>query len=368
LRLTRRAYLTTAASVIAARGARGAAAGESLRQAAAAKGLRYGALADLDLDLSPQAYRDLFVQQCAICAVDIWAPSFSTGPDAFNFTTSEDGIIRAAAAHGLPITGAHLLWYWHMPDWITQVSGRRDATQAVLGYATGIARHYQGKAWSWNAVNEALKPSDGEPLGLRRCWPLQQIGPDYIDLTFRAARAADPGAILAYNDAEMELATSGQEARRGALLRLLDDLARRQTPIDAVGLQSHLRYQTFASFDDRRYRNFLREIGARGLRIILTELDVLDVGAPPDIGLRDRKVADIYDRFLSVALDEPAMTAVVTWGFSDPYTWLSGKTDRSFARPDGLPTRPLPFDEDLKPTPAFTAIMKAFNAAPARPA
>ncbi len=370
---TRRSWLKLAAMPVFAGSAtslrRVAYAGQaiaSLKDTAAAKGIRYGALADVNLDNATPAYRELFQRQCGLCAVDIWAPAFSTGPGALNFATDENANILAATAHGFRITGAHLLWYYHMPDWFNRVSGPREATKAVLDYAYGVASRYRSKAWSWNAVNEALDPRDGQPLGLRRCWPLRQIGPDYIDLTFRAARQADPTAILAYNDSEFELNTPEQESRRSALLMLLDDLARRNTPIDAVGLQSHLRYERLTEFDGRRYRAFLADIASRGLKVIITELDVLDVGAPADIAQRDRMVADVYDRFLSVALDEPAVKAVVTWGLSDQYSWLNPKNGPEFARPDGLAARPLPFDGDLAPTAAFDAMLKAFKAAPQR--
>jgi endo-1,4-beta-xylanase len=338
----------------------------TLKDAAAAKGIRYGALADMNFDAATPAYRDLFLRQCGLCAVDIWAPAFSSGPDIFNFATSENANIVAATAHGLPITGAHLLWYYHMPDWFSRVNGREAAGKVIIDYAYGIAGHYRGKVWSWNVVNESIEPKDGQPLGLRQCWPLQQVGPDYIHLTFRAARMADPQAVLAYNDSEFELNTPEQENRRSSLLYLLDDMQRRKTPIDAIGLQSHLKYQQFSKFDEKRYRAFLAAIASRGLKIIITELDVLDIGAPSDLAQRDNKVADVYDRFLSVVLDEPAVKAVVNWGLSDRYSWLNPKNSADFARPDGLPTRPLPFDGDLKPIPAFDAMLKAFKAAPPR--
>jgi endo-1,4-beta-xylanase len=338
----------------------------SLRDAAAAKNIRYGALADINLAEADLTYRDLFLAQSALCAVDIWAPAFNPAPGAFNFALPENANILSAVELDLPITGAHLLWYYHMPDWFTEAAGRPDATKAILGYVDGIASHYRGKVWSWNAVNEAINPRDGEPLGLRKCWPLRQVGPDYIDLVFRSARSADPQAVLAYNDSHMELGTPEEESRRAALLLLLDDLRRRKTPIDAVGLQSHLKHQEFSRFDDKRYRAFLGEIAARGLKIILTELDVLDVGAPSNTVRRDRRVADIYDRFLSVALDEPAVKAVVNWGLVNRYTWLNAKNDPTFARSDLLAARPLPFDDLLKPTLAFDAILNAFKSAPLR--
>jgi endo-1,4-beta-xylanase len=149
------------------------------------------------------------------------------------------------------------------------------------------------------------------------------------------------------------------------MLSLLDALQRRGAPIGAVGLQSHLRLDDMARFDERLYRRFLAELAGRGLPILITELDVLDIGAPADVARRDGMVAAAYARFLDVALDERAVTSVVTWGLSDRYTWLTPESGEQFARADRLPARPLPFDADFAPKPAFTALLGAFGRAPA---
>lgn len=75
----------------------------------------------------------------------------------------------------------------------------------------------------------------------------------------------------------------------------------------------------------------------------------------------------MYRAFLQTALDERAVKAVVTWGLSDRYTWLNTEKDPQFRRPDGLPARPLPFDDAFRPKQAFAAIVDAFKAAPRRP-
>jgi endo-1,4-beta-xylanase len=50
---------------------------------------------------------------------------------------------------------------------------------------------------------------------------------------------------------------------------------------------------------------------------MITEMDVLDDGLRRDIAGRDAGVADVYARYLSVALDEPAVKVLVTFGLSD---------------------------------------------------
>lgn len=72
---------------------------------------------------------------------------------------------------------------------------------------------------------------------------------------------------------------------------------------------------------------------------------------------RDRLVARVYEEYLSVVLDEPALIAVLTWGLSDRYTWLS----KHQARLDGKPVRPLPLDANFQPKLAWHSIARAFD-------
>jgi endo-1,4-beta-xylanase len=68
-----------------------------------------------------------------------------------------------------------------------------------------------------------------------------------------------------------------------------------------------------------------------------------------------------------VALDERAVAALVTWGLVDPYSWLNHTTYfPQFVRADGLPQRPLLFDAEFRPKPAFDAVLHALQQAPGR--
>jgi endo-1,4-beta-xylanase len=195
------------------------------------------------------------------------------------------------------------------------------------------------------------------------------FGPDYLDLAYRTAREADPDARLVVNEYDVELDAPEQEARRTALINLIGRMQRSGTPVDAVGIQAHLACAGGPPFSPVRLRRFLAELAGLGMTIQITELDVTDENAPADTAVRDRLVADTYARFLDAALDEPAVKMVMTWGLSDRHSWIVRKeTHESNWRTDGSPSRPLPFDAELKPKPAFEAIAQAFAHAARRPA
>jgi len=337
----------------------------SLRAAAASAGLVYGSDSDNQFAKEPDAYWKLFSSQCALYAAELTWGSIAPSPAEEN--DKRDPNVAVALAGGLKLTGAHLLWYLHTPKWLESMP-RAQAQQAAATHIQRLAGLYRGSVFSWNVVNEAIDPREHAADGLRVGSPLlRALGPDFFELAFREARAADPNALLIYNDYDLELDTPDQEARRTALFRLLDRLQKQQIPIDGVGLQSHLKLARFSDFKEKKYRAFLESLAQRGLKVVITELDVDDRGAPPAVEDRDRAVADVYSRFLAAALDSPAVVALVTWGLCDPYSWLNHNVYfPQFKRPDGLPQRPLMFDAEFHPKPAYTAVLQALLQAPKR--
>lgn len=339
-------------------------AGLTLKAAAAKAGLRYGSSSDVPVATSAEAYRSLFLDQCELMAPSVswsWVAPSRDGAD----PATEEPNLRFAFDHHLGVTGGHLLWHERLPAWFLQIEDETRAQGAALGHIRAMTDHYRGRILSWNVVNEALLPRDGRPDGLRNSPLLAKLGPDFFDIAFRTARRGDPDAFLVYNDYGLEMDKPEHEKKRTALLRLLDRFAEDGTPIDAVGLQSHLMLDG-SRFDEKLYRGFLHELASRNLKIILTELDVLDKTVPGDFAARDQAVADFYARFLAVALDETAVMAVVNWGLSDKFTWLTPDREAIFARPDGKPARPLPFDDAFAPKLAFEAIRNALDHAPVR--
>ena len=336
----------------------------TLRDAAAAAGLVYGSCSDEPFHKAPPAYLDLFLRQCALFAPILSWQDVAPTPNAEN--DQYDPNAAVALDHGLRLTGAHLLWYLRTPPWLETVP-RPQAEQAVAAHVARLAGFYRGRIFSWNVVNEAIEPPQNGPDGLRMNSPLvRALGTDFFASAFREARAADPSALLLYNDYDLELDVPWQQARRDALFRLLDRLQKANAPIDGVGLQSHLKFRQFSDFKEKIYRQLLTDIAARGLRIAITELDVDDRSSPADIPTSYRAVSEIYARVLAVALDEPAVCVLVTWGICDPYSWYNTSWFHDYARPDHLLQRPLLFDAAFEATPAFYAVLSALQHAPRR--
>lgn len=213
-------------------------------------------------------------------------------------------------------------------------------------------------------VNEAIDAQEDD--GLRRDYPwYETIGPSYIAESFHAAHAADPDALLVLNEFGFETDDGFDRAidKRQKALTVLDGLLAADVPVHAFGIQAHLAAGDFAQkFDREGYRGFLADLADRGMKILVTEVDVLDDGLPAEIAIRDAAVADTYARYLDVTLDEPAVAFLMTFGLSDRFTWL----EEDYPRDDGAERRPLPFDADLRPKPAYDALLSGIQGAAPR--
>jgi len=333
-----------------------------LKDLAAAAGLTYGSDSDSAIVEQPPEYGALFAAQCALYAVNFdWSRS---NPKSSLVNVWEDPNIGFARTHGLKLTGGHLVWHRTTPAWLDDMPVK-TAEEAIVKHVAELGARYGSILYSWNVANETIAPEDRRSDGYRKTVYLDKFGLDYFDFTAHAAQEAAPGALRVYNDYGCEMDTLEGELRRKTLLQLLDEFRRRKTPIQAIGLQSHLRLDG-SRFDANIYRRFLRDISDRGFLILITELDVFDLKTPASIAVRDRMVADLYARLLDTALENKAVKAVVTWGLVDSYTWLTPRYDPHFERSDRLPSRPLPFDESFHPKPSFWAMVRAFRNAPQR--
>ncbi len=346
-----------------------AGSGQPLWWTAAQRGIVYGTSAATwqleDVEYAARAAREaaiLFTED------DLLWYKLKPTPDADLDFTFGDQFIEFAERERQLVLGAHLVWDegfgegWTEDDLWGLDEG--EARSLLYGTVARVVRRYRGRVVGWVVVNEAIDAHETD--GLRRDYPwYETIGPSYVAESFHTAHAADRDALLVLNEFGFETDDEFDKAadkRRKALL-VLDRLLAADVPVHALGVQAHLEAADFATkFDPKGYRQFLAEVADRDVSILITELDALDDGLPADIVSRDRAVADAYRRYLDVALDESAVASVITFGLSDRYTWL----EEDYPREDGAPRRPLPFDDELRPKPAYDALTNGLTNAERR--
>ena len=329
----------------------------SLKARAKAKGIIYGAFPQVgseDFRRDPQ-WKALFVRECGmIVAGSYWD---QTRPTATTFDFNEtDSMVKFAADHQMLVRGHPLVWYNAPAPWMKSIINPKNARQILINHIKTVVGRYAGKMHSWDVVNEAIEFKNGQSRLRTDLWS-ESIGPEYIELSFRTAAQADPQALLVYNETDLEYS----EVHQIAVLKLLEKLKSQGTPLHALGIQSHLEGNR-TDFNPQKFRKFIRNVADLGLKVMITELDVIDRDLPLDVNQRDQIIAGVYEDYLTTVLAEKAVISITNWGLSDRYTWIN----KYVPRKDKSPSRPLPFDRYLKPKLAWNGISRAIDRSPKR--
>jgi endo-1,4-beta-xylanase len=365
----------------------------SLKAHAGAKGLLFGTAVEAQLMSSNADVARIVIDQCSILVAE---NSMKMGPMRPTPTTysfeAGDALIAFGDAHGIKVRGHNLNWHAQLPTWFNATATKDNARQLLVDHITTVAGHFKGKLHSWDVVNEAVNTPDGRPDGLRNGPWLKLLGPEFIPLAFRTARAADPNVMLTYNDYGIETDSDGDVKKRAAILELVRGMKKDKVPIDAVGIQSHI-HVGWSTADSKGLREWMRTLRGMGLKIFVTEMDINDdtwkTDDPAEI---DAAVAQTYHDYMDVIVSEPAVAAMLTWGVTDAHTWLAGRrfgprppdsgprpghapgqaAGQAEVLPPGPPPgqtaqqnrppeRPLLFDANNNPKAAFFAVRDAFD-------
>jgi endo-1,4-beta-xylanase len=329
----------------------------TLKKRAKAKGIIYGAFPQVgndDFKRNPK-WKSLFVRECGLIVAGTYWDQTRPSVNAFDFQET-DSMVKFAFDHKMLVRGHPLVWYNAPAKWMKETINSQNAEQILTNHIQTVVGRYAGKMHSWDVVNEAIELKNGRSELRKDLWS-QFIGPDYIEKSFRIAAQADPKALLVYNETDLEYS----DVHQTAVLKLLEKLKSTGTPVQALGIQSHLDGR-MDNFNPQQFRKFLKNVADLGLKIMITELDVIDQHLPLDINKRDRLIAGVYEDYLTTVLSEKAVIAVINWGLSDRYTWIN----KYIPRKDRSPSRPLPFDRDMQPKLAWNGISRALDRSPKR--
>jgi endo-1,4-beta-xylanase len=323
----------------------------SLRAAAASRGLFFGSqfkLAGIDNSSEPR-YRETHAAQFSLSTVGNQCKWAATHPEQslYNLSNCNAGFSYARSAEQR-FRGHNLCWGNGNPAWLEE--GHFDGAQLrqlLEEHITSVMRGVKEAAHgvsplAWDVVNEATNSTHFFKPNL---W--YPALPDYVDVAFKAARAADNDTLLFYNDFDAE---SADEPKSEMVHQMVRSMVQRGIPIDGVGLQMHISVESPP--DEAKVAENMRRLGALGLQVHVTEMDVA-CPTPCD----EKAQASVYASMLRACLaNKGVCTSFETWGFTDAVTWLLGlRCEKRHRKPN---CHPLPFDEEYQPKPAVAAMLE----------
>jgi endo-1,4-beta-xylanase len=330
-----------------------------LRELAAARGLQIGTAVKPGPLADDERYREVLLRHFSVITPEneMKMKRVAPAPGTWKFAEA-DAIVGFARQHRLTVRGHTLVWNadQHTPDWLQQQpADRTHAGRLMREHIFTVMHRYRGSVRDWDVVNEAVSNDNrpGASAYVDGYW-LRAMGPDYIATAFRLAREADPDARLFYNDYDHGQALGPKSDR---IYELLLRLKAEGVPVDGVGLQLHCNLEK-PPVKAHLVRNF-RRLGALGLRVQVTELDVEIMTASGSLEERLARQAAVYRDVVAAALESGCVEAVVMWGFSDKFR------QTGLLRRKNLPDQETPmwiFDGQYQPKPAFWAIVDTLSA------
>jgi endo-1,4-beta-xylanase len=288
----------------------------------------------------------------------------------FDFAMA-DAFVEFAVQNRFKVCGHCLVWAKddRTPEWFFKEDGKPVSREKLLARMNEhinkqVGRH-RGRIAMWDVVNEAL--DDGQGF-LRPSGWVTACGEDFIAEAFRTAHAADPAALLIYNDYNNEASVKRQK-----MIRLARSLLEQKVPIHALGLQGHYEIDRVPFADIEATIVAIKELG---LKVVVSELDIdviprskwwaeggkyreelakLDPyrdGCPPEI--LQRQAEQYAELFRIFRKHSASILRITFWDLHDGQSWLNNFPWRRV-------NYPLLFDRQGKPKPAFEAVMKVLT-------
>ncbi|MFI5913319.1 endo-1,4-beta-xylanase [Dactylosporangium sp. NPDC051541] len=280
-----------------------------------------------------------------------------------------DNLIAFARAHDQLVRGHTLAWHNQLPTWLTDgvTNGTISDEQlrALLHkHVTDEVTHFRGKIWQWDVANEFFTDSTPSQLNPNDFW-VRHLGPGILEDVFRWARAADPHAILCYNDYNIA-GEDGSNAKADAVYAWAKQALAHRVPLDCIGDQGHL--DTQYGFSGPLMQQDLQRYADLGLKVAITEADVRTfVNNATDNVPTDHLAVFAqpfeYDQMLKACLFVRQCLSFTIWGLTDASSWIPAVfAGEGYA---------LIYDVNLNPKPAYTVLQQdlrlANGSAPRRP-
>jgi endo-1,4-beta-xylanase len=329
-------------------------------------------------------YKDYFLMGVAVAPRMLHGEDSALIVDHFNSLTAEnamkmgpihpreneydwkdtDSIVSFAKRHKMKMRGHTLVWHAQTPVWLFKHANGDSVNKEVLlqrmkDHITTVVNRYKGSIYAWDVVNEAI--DDNNALYLRNTAWTRICGEEFIAKAFEYAHAADPKAVLFYNDYNTE-----NPGKRDRIYRLVKSLKDAGVPIHGVGLQGHWSVNNPSR---EELEKSIQLFSSLGLQVQVTELDVsvyagrqggqliqgqrrdTATGFTPEMEEAQReKYKMAFDVFRQ---HKDKISGITFWNVSDRYSWLDGRGRKNY---------PLLFDMNRKPKKVYWDVVN-FNSA-----
>ncbi len=240
---------------------------------------------------------------------------------------------------------------------VTAPSGANIALkvdQALNTYITNMVGRYKTRINAWDVINEMftengdIRNEANSPDPTWFVWS-HYLGRDFGVKAFNYAKAADPTADLFINDYNLE--TSSRKL--DSLIKYVAEIRGKGAKVDGIGTQMHIDWNTsMVGIED-----MFRKLGATGLKIRITELDIATLlggnakqPTPQLLAYQAQMAQNVVASYLR-NIPKLQRAGITIWGLHDSSSWRY-RNGAEFA---------LFYDNDFKKKPAYTAILKALK-------
>jgi endo-1,4-beta-xylanase len=110
-------------------------------------------------------------------------------PTEYNFAETDE-LLAFCERTQIKLRGHTLVWHSQLPKWFETTATPENSRDLLVHHIHTVAGRYAGRMHSWDVV-KVIQLGDGQPDGLRNSPWLKLLGPEYIEIAFRAAREAD---------------------------------------------------------------------------------------------------------------------------------------------------------------------------------
>lgn len=275
--------------------------------------------------------------------------SLRPSPTEYDFSRIDE-VLEFNERHGMVSQAHHYVWgeeKW-LPDWLKNGDySKQQLLDIMRDHILKVGNRYSGRIQEWTVVNEAF--TRGQHMyGLNDWWGEAIGDQSYIDQAFIWARQADPHSKLILNDFQNE----GINDVSNAMYDYVKGAKERGVPIDGLGMQMHID-GTHPPTKDEVISN-MKRFGDLGVKVYVTEFDINMQDLQVSNDEKDKIAGNIYYEMMRACIESEVCPSFAILGITDKETWYN-------YMPNTPDARPLPFDKNYNPKPAFYALRSALE-------